>query len=138
MVELTKEQKWQDEIERFLSEVRVFLGERFGNGDSWENIPKEMWQETYQVIYNLLSKKYRKDCDGDSQVEFELVDRSRGRFLYSFITGAYPHQIETLEEVDREIENAVATLEQATIRLQALTSTRKRIQRDLEKENKGE
>lgn len=131
MTELTEQEKWVDEVERFLSEIRRFLAKRFGNGDSWNNIPKEIWIETNDLVYRLLRKKFIPDCDGDSQVEFILIDRSKHRFIYSFPAGKYTHKMETLEEVDREISHAISTLQQASDRLKDLTETRQRLSEKL-------
>ena len=130
MTELTEQEKWLDEVERFISEIRKFLAERFGSGDSWTNIPVDLWTETNNIVYKLLRMKFRPDCDNDSSVEFLLVDRSKQRFIYSFPAGRYTHKMTKLEEVDMEISHAISTLQQASDRLKELTRERERLTLD--------
>jgi len=83
---------------RLVKKIESFISESKGNGCDWPEVANSEIEELNDIIRTIIDIKFKRDCDGDSCVEFELIDRTRyeGRFL-PLIPHKVNNELEALE-----------------------------------------
>ena len=116
-----------DKLAEILEEIGDFLEPEWEYNPYWMEISEETMVETYELIHKILDFRFPPDCDGDSQINMRLVDRNKGYFWFPFPSGPYPHRLETVEEIDSEIDMTSSAIERSTDRLMELMRYRKEL-----------
>lgn len=92
-----KHKRIHDAIDKFLA-VKVT-----GDGQSWPNPSKEDMQALYDLFRNIIDAKFGRDCDGDSVINFAIVNRKKHLPLHHYPIG-YPDKARSGEELLRIID----------------------------------
>lgn len=123
----------KDKIENVLRKIEKFLEVKLHGGGDWVEIPQDVFRELGERIREIITTKFGVDVDGWTQIDFKMVDRKKGSFLYTYLGGDHIHNLKTVDEVDAEVERVMVTLEQASKRLQDLIFVRKDMMNSLDK-----
>lgn len=66
----------------FLGELKTFLDARVeGDGDGWAPVTQEDYSALHDLIFRLIALKWGTDADGDLPINFDTVDRNKGRLV---------------------------------------------------------
>jgi hypothetical protein len=96
-------------VEQFLETYRPM-----GGGGGWPEVPDEDMDELASLIRLMIDAKFSRDGDGDTAVEFLLVNRTEERMPY-FRPTPYTHKNpeEALERALSNLSTATAEMNQA-------------------------
>lgn len=98
-----------------------------------ELVDQKLMTKAYAEVRKLLTKMFGKDSDGDSRVQFILIDRSRCWPMH-FCNVPYEHKLKTKAELDDALRTYMVNAKIAVEALDTHVRTREYDERRIEKE----
>jgi hypothetical protein len=77
--EIAIDEEMQQKSEAVAALEKLLTRSRSEGGSSWAPVSKELWSELNEVFDKIINAVVTPDCDGDLSIEFELVNRTKGR-----------------------------------------------------------
>lgn len=92
----------------------------------------DKFREMHETVSKLLDETFGVDCDGDSSVEFRLIDRQRTHMPHCL---PLPYVRDyTLEQIDAFLERAMSNLSAAVHEVDTMMNVRRSVVREMAKE----
>ena len=107
---MSKRQKLETELAKFLEQKQKC------EGTGWPVVETEDVNQLYEIIRLIIDEKFERDCDGDSPINFTIIDRTRYEPLH-FIPVRYDHKAETDEEKEEILGDHFLNLSMAMDRV---------------------
>jgi hypothetical protein len=88
-----------DKKDEFICLLNKFIADRIESEDGgYASVSREDLSMLSDLVYRIIELKWGRDCDSDLPVGYQLIDRSKERFLYpsTILHGAGEETLEKL------------------------------------------
>jgi hypothetical protein len=91
----------KDKLHKMLD---TFLAECAGGNGSWPEVSKKDFNALHELVGTIIDAKWKRDCDGDSVINFTFVNRKEYAPLH-FQPVRYEHKAKTTKDLMRIVSD---------------------------------
>lgn len=117
-------------VKKLLERVETFAATQTPSspGGGWAPVADGEISELAGILHDLIACRYQTDADGDTPINFHLIDRTKYEPSH-FFPIPYTHRAKTSAEYERALDLAMGNVNVATSRLDVLHRCRRELLR---------